>query len=89
MWHEDPTSVWYGLAMKVIEHSCWCAISLAPFLKTTWLSAVRSASAYLKLISCCPGPASPFEFSTTSPAPFIALRIPRIRPSSYVVARMW
>src|SRR5207342_2102795 len=53
MWHEDPTSVWYGLAMKVIEHSCWCAISLAPFLKTTWLSAVRRASAYLKLISCC------------------------------------
>ena len=32
MWHDDPTSSWYGLAMKVIAQPSWCAISLAPFL---------------------------------------------------------
>ena len=42
-----------------------------------------------KLISCCPGQASPFEVSTLMPAPCIPFRIWRIRPSSYVAARMW
>ncbi len=45
MWQELPIQVWSGFGMKVIEHPFRCAISFAPFLKTTWLSAIVTASA--------------------------------------------
>src|SRR5207342_1498074 len=32
MWQDEPTTSWYGLAMKVIEQPRWYAISFAPFL---------------------------------------------------------
>ncbi len=51
-WHDEPIQAWFGLAMNVTEQPRWCAISLIPFLYTTWLSAMVSASAKRKLISC-------------------------------------
>src|SRR5206468_7665029 len=65
MWHDEPTHVWSGFAMNVTERPCWCAIAFSPVLKIAWSSAAFSASAYLKLSSCWPGHASPFEPSTT------------------------
>ncbi len=44
MWHELP-SRWSYFAMKLIAMPSSAAISLAPFLKITCSSAVRSASA--------------------------------------------
>ena len=42
-WHELPSRS-LNFAMKVIAMSSRAAISLAPFLKKTWSSAVVSAS---------------------------------------------
>ena len=81
-WQELPIIVWSGLAMKVIAQPCRWAISFAPFLKITWLSAAVTAGPYRKLISCWPGQASPFELSTGSPASYIEFRISRISGSS-------
>ena len=89
MWQELPIHVWSGLAMKVIEHPFRWAISFAPFLYTEWLSAIETASEYLKFTSCCPGHASPFELSTGIPAAYIPFRIWRSSGSSYVVASTW
>ena len=44
MWQLFPIQEWSGFAINVIACPCWAAISLAPFLKTTWLSAVATAS---------------------------------------------
>ena len=76
-------------AMNVIDRPASPAISFAPFLYTTCRSAISSASAYSRLISCWPGPASPFENSTGTPAASIPLRMARITYSSRVDCKTW
>ena len=87
MWQELPSRSSY-FAMNVSAFSCRPASSLAPALKTTWLSAVRSTSSYLNVSSCWPGAHSPFDDSTVMPALYIALRMSRSSGSTSVVPRI-
>ena len=87
MWQELPSRSSY-LARKVIDLPCWAAISLATVLYTAWLSAVVSASAYRKPISCWPKLHSPLADSTSSPAAYMVLRISRSSGSARAPPRI-
>ena len=54
----EPLIPWIGLGMNVAYRPCCWAIAFRVVLKVTALSAVWSASAYSKSISCCPAATS-------------------------------
>ena len=63
----DPLMPKNGLGMKVAYSPCRAATALRVVLKVTALSAVRSASAYSKSISCWPVATSWCAVSTLIP----------------------
>jgi hypothetical protein len=63
----EPLIPWIGLGMNVAYRPCCWAMALRVVLKVTALSAVWSASAYSKSISCWPAATSWCAASTRMP----------------------
>ena len=63
----DPACSRNGLGMKEADTPCSIAVSCMTWRKVITLSAMDSASAYLRSISCWPGAPSWWEYSTEMP----------------------